>query len=105
MITGNVEQQVSPPARPPLKPIRHLRWWIGGLLFAMAVVNFIDRQTINVLALILKRHHRWTNSQFALLAISLPAGYTIMERDKWRPIDRFGTRLGLRPGAAFYSAL
>src|SRR5947207_4460270 len=57
-------------SRPPHRPIRHLRWWIGGLLFAMTVINYIDRQTINVLAPILKKEHQWTNSDFAWLLIS-----------------------------------
>ena len=38
---------------PPTKlrpPIPHLRWWIGGLLFASTVINYIDRQTLSVLA-------------------------------------------------------
>jgi len=31
-----------------------LRWWIGGLLFASTVINYIDRQTLSVLAPILR---------------------------------------------------
>ena len=31
------------------KPISNLRWWIGGLLFASTVINYIDRQTLSVL--------------------------------------------------------
>jgi len=30
--------------------IPNLRWWIGGLLFASTVINYIDRQTLSVLA-------------------------------------------------------
>src|SRR5437016_8305004 len=105
MITGNVEQQASSPARPPLKPIRHLRWWIGGLLFAMTVINYIDRQTINVLAPILKKEHAWTNSDFALLLISFRVAYTIMQSVNGRLLDRFGTRLGLTVSVTFYSAI
>jgi len=45
----------APPQRP---PIPNLRWWIGGMLFAMTVINYIDRQTINVLAPILKKEHQ-----------------------------------------------
>ena len=30
--------------------IRHLRWYIGGLLFLSTVINYIDRQTLSVLA-------------------------------------------------------
>ena len=36
------------------RPIRHLRWYIGGLLFLSTVINYIDRQTLSVLAPILK---------------------------------------------------
>ena len=32
------------------RPIRHLRWYIGGLLFLSTVINYIDRQTLSVLA-------------------------------------------------------
>ncbi len=32
------------------KPYRNLRWIIGGVLFLSTVVNYIDRQTLSVLA-------------------------------------------------------
>src|SRR5438046_2619112 len=86
-----------------LKPIRRLRWWIGGLLFAMTVINYIDRQTINVLAPILKKEHQWTNSDFARLLISFRVAYTIMQSVNGRLLDRFGTRLGLTVSVTFYS--
>jgi len=53
-----------------LRVIRRLRWWIGGLLFASTVINYIDRQTLSVLAPFLKSDYHWTNSDFALLIIS-----------------------------------
>src|SRR5438067_448494 len=90
---------------PPRRPIRRLRWWIGGLLFAMTVINYIDRQTINVLAPILKKEHQWTNSDFALLLISFRVAYTIMQSVNGRLLDRFGTRLGLTVSVTFYSAI
>src|SRR5438309_11065087 len=86
-------------------PIPHLRWWIGGLLFAMTVINYIDRQTINVLAPILKKERQWSNSDFALLLISFRVAYTIMQSVNGRLLDRFGTRLGLTVSVAFYSAV
>ena len=87
------------------RPIPRLRWWIGGLLFAMTVINYIDRQTINVLAPILKKEQAWTNSDFALLLISFRVAYTIMQGVNGRLLDRFGTRLGLTVSVAFYSAI
>src|SRR6266550_8917916 len=94
----------SPPlAAPHPHPIPRLRWWIGGMLFAMSVINYIDRQTINVLAPILKKEHQWTNSDFAWILISFRVGYTIMQSINGRLLDRFGTRLGLSVSVAFYS--
>jgi len=36
------------------RPIPSLRWWIGGILFASTVINYIDRQTLSLLAPYLK---------------------------------------------------
>ena len=52
------------------KTIKHLRWYIGGLLFLSTVINYIDRQTLSVLAPYIKTEFQWTNSDFALLIIS-----------------------------------
>ena len=35
---------------PKARAIRNLRWWIGGLLFASTVINYLDRQTLSNLA-------------------------------------------------------
>jgi ACS family hexuronate transporter-like MFS transporter len=35
--------------------IPSLRWWIGGILFASTVINYIDRQTRSILASYLKQ--------------------------------------------------
>jgi ACS family hexuronate transporter-like MFS transporter len=39
---------------PPRVVVPNLRWWVGALLFASTVINYIDRQTLNVLAPYLK---------------------------------------------------
>src|ERR1019366_2682474 len=62
--------------------IPRLRWWIGGLLFASTVVNYIDRQTLSVLAPFLKSEYHWTNSDFALLIISFRVAYAVMPRSE-----------------------
>ena len=42
-----------------------LRWGIAALLFFSTVVNYIDRQTLSVLAPHLKTEFGWTNADFA----------------------------------------
>ena len=44
--------------------------YIGGLLFLSTVINYIDRQTLSVLAPYIKEEHNWSNSDFALLIIA-----------------------------------
>jgi ACS family hexuronate transporter-like MFS transporter len=56
-------------SRSPRFVVSNLRWWIGGLLFASTVINYIDRQTLNVLAPYLKVEYGWTNTDFALIVI------------------------------------
>jgi ACS family hexuronate transporter-like MFS transporter len=87
------------------KPIHKLRWWIGGLLFASTVINYIDRQTVSVLAPFLKDQYRWTNSDFAVVLLAFRAAYTIMQSVSGRILDWLGTRRGLALSVTFYSVV
>jgi ACS family hexuronate transporter-like MFS transporter len=80
-----------------------LRWSIGALLFLSTVVNYIDRQTLSVLAPALKDEYRWTNSDFALVIISFRVAYTLGQAGAGRFLDAVGTRAGLTVTVAFYS--
>jgi ACS family hexuronate transporter-like MFS transporter len=84
-------------------PIKHLRWYIGGLLFLSTVINYIDRQTLNVLAPYIKAEYQWTNSDFALLIIAFRITYAFGQTAAGRLIDTIGTRRGLSLSVAFYS--
>jgi ACS family hexuronate transporter-like MFS transporter len=86
------------------RPIRHLRWYIGALLFLSTVINYIDRQTLGVLAPALKTEFHWSNSDFARLVIAFRAAYAIGQTVSGRWLDRVGTRMGLSVAVAFYSA-
>lgn len=85
--------------------IRNLRWWIGGLLFVSTVINYIDRQTLSVLAPILKAEHHWTNADYASILLAFRLAYTIMQSVSGRLLDRLGTRRGLTLTVSFYSAV
>jgi ACS family hexuronate transporter-like MFS transporter len=85
------------------RPIKHLRWWIGGLLFASTVINYIDRQTFSVLGPYLKIQYNWKNEQFALVVIAFRVAYSIGQTISGRFIDRVGTRKGLTITVVWYS--
>lgn len=80
-----------------------MRWWIGGLLFASTVINYIDRQTLSLLAPYLKLDYHWTNSDYANLTIAFRVAYTIGQSVFGRMMDRVGTRRGLTLTVIFYS--
>ena len=81
------------------------RWWVGGLLFASTTINYIDRQTLSVLAPYLKRDFAWNNSDFALIVIAFRAAYTIFQLVAGRLLDRLGTKRGLSLAVLWYSAV
>ena len=85
------------------RPIKHLRWWIGGLLFASTVINYIDRQTFSVLGPYFKIEYHWKNEQFALVVIAFRIAYSIGQTISGRFIDRIGTRKGLTITVIWYS--
>src|SRR3954467_2187660 len=92
-------------SRSPRLVVPNLRWWIGVLLFASTVINYIDRQALNVLAPVLKTEYHWTNSDFALIVIAFRASYSIVQLIGGRLVDIVGTRRGLAVAVAWYSAM
>jgi MFS transporter, ACS family, hexuronate transporter len=93
-------QNLQNPAR------RHtLRWWIGAMLFASTAINYMDRQTLSLLAPYLKVSYHWTNSDYANLIIAFRVAYAIGQTVCGRLMDRVGTRLGITFTVLFYSAV
>jgi MFS transporter, ACS family, aldohexuronate transporter len=90
-------------AKPTMRPIRNLRWWIGALLFASTVINYIDRQTLALLSPFLKETYHWTNSDYANLLIGFRVAYSLGQTICGRVMDRLGTRRGLSLSVLWYS--
>jgi ACS family hexuronate transporter-like MFS transporter len=88
---------------PHVRAIRNLRWWIGGLLFASTVINYIDRQTLALLSPYLKQTYHWTNTDYATLLIGFRVAYSIGQTVCGRLMDRVGTRRGLTLSVFWYS--
>ena len=85
------------------RKIPSLRWWIGGILFASTIINYIDRQTLSILAPFLKQDFHWTNTDYANIAIAFRVAYSIGQTVCGRQIDRIGTRRGLTISVIWYS--
>lgn len=87
------------------QPIRSLRWWIGGLLFASTVINYIDRQTLSALAPFIKQQYAWSNEDYAFIVIAFRIAYAVGQTVLGRVVDRIGTRIGLTLTVAAYSSI
>ncbi len=87
------------------RPIAHLRWWIGAMLFASTVINYIDRQTLSLLAPYLQIQYHWDNTDYANLVVAFRVAYTIGLTVCGRLMDRIGTRRGLTLTVVWYSTV
>lgn len=85
------------------KPIHKLRWWIGGMLFASTVINYIDRQTLSTLAPFLKKEYEWSNTDYAMLVVAFRIAYSFGQTIFGRLMDRIGTLRGLTYSVVAYS--
>jgi len=90
---------------PARRPISNLRWWIGGILFASTVINYLDRQTLSLLAPYLKLEYHWTNTDYANIVIAFRIAYSLGQTVFGRLMDRIGTRRGLSLTVVFYSVV
>ena len=84
------------------RPLR-LRWYIGGLLFLSTVINYIDRQTLSVLAPSPEDRVPLDQLGLRVVVIAFRVAYSIGQTASGRWLDRVGTRTGLSLAVAFYS--
>lgn len=86
-----------------MKPIRRLRWWIVWTLFGSTVINYIDRQTLSVLAPVIIREFHFTHSDYSLIVSSFQLAYAGMWLIGGVLIDVIGTRIGLTLAMIWWS--
>lgn len=73
-------------------PIRHLRWYIVGLLCLASALNYLDRQTLSVLAKTIQDRLHLTNADYANITTTFLISYTIMCLVGGRLVDVLGVR-------------
>lgn len=73
------------------------------MLFGSTIINYMDRETLSLLAPYLKASYHWSNSDYADLVIAFRVAYAIGQTVCGRWMDRVGTRLGITFTVFFYS--
>jgi ACS family hexuronate transporter-like MFS transporter len=75
-----------------------------ALVFWATVINYLDRQTLSVVAPVLMDKFHMTNVTYSRIIFAFMLAYTIMNGISGPLIDRLGTRLGFALTTAWWSA-
>lgn len=81
----------------------HKRYLVVGLLFFVAMVNNLDRQTLSVLAPTLRKEMGFGAVEYSYITSAFLAAYALGYVFCGRVLDRIGVKLGLALALAFWS--
>jgi ACS family hexuronate transporter-like MFS transporter len=84
-------------------PVLRARWLMIGLAFLATVINYLDRQTLSVVAPELSKEFRMSDETYGLILAAFMLAYTVMNGVSGPLLDRLGTRLGYALCMAWWS--
>src|SRR5579883_930925 len=76
-----------------MKPIRNLRYYIAALLCLATALNYLDRQTLSVLAHTIQGELKLSEVDYAYVTSAFLFSYTIMYAVSGALVDRLGVRV------------
>lgn len=85
-------------------PLKHLRWYICGLLFLATTINYIDRQVLGILKPVLDRDLHMSQAEYGWVLFGFQLSYALMMPFAGRLMDYLGTRLGYLLAVLMWSA-
>lgn len=75
--------------------IRGFRWWIAVLLLLASILNYIDRQTLSILAPTIQADLQLSDAQYGNVVSAFLVAYTIAYLVSGRIVDALGTKASL----------
>jgi ACS family hexuronate transporter-like MFS transporter len=97
-VKGGGETVVAPE---PMLP--RMRWILLTLLFLITVINFIDRQTLSVLAPVIRHIFHLSNERYGRIVAALQFGMMTGEVPMGYLMDRWGTQIGISVAVLWWS--
>jgi len=82
----------------------HRKWLVLGFAFSATVINYLDRQTLSVMAPVLLEKFRISPQSYSQIIFAFMLAYTIMNGVSGRVIDYLGTKTGYALSIAWWSA-
>src|SRR5579885_887910 len=87
-----------------LPPVwQQVRWQVLALLFVVTVINFIHRQTLSVVAPVLRQEFHLSNIEYGRIVSAFMFGMMVGEFPVGWIMDRFGVRGGLSFSVVWWS--
>jgi ACS family hexuronate transporter-like MFS transporter len=83
--------------------IRHLRWWLCGLMFLATALSFLDRQVLSVVAPVVTQEFGMSNTAYSYVTTAFMVSYAVMFFLAGRIMDVIGTRLGMTLSVGLWS--
>jgi ACS family hexuronate transporter-like MFS transporter len=83
--------------------IRHLRWWLCGLMFLATALSFLDRQVLSVVAPVVTAEFGMSNTDYSYVTTAFMVSYAVMFFLAGRIMDVIGTRLGMTLSVGLWS--
>jgi ACS family hexuronate transporter-like MFS transporter len=80
-----------------------IRWRILALLFLATVINFVDRQTLSIVAPVLRDEFHMSNQQYGLIVACFQLGMMLGEFPMGMLMDRWGVRRGFSFAVVWWS--
>ncbi len=80
-----------------------LRWWIIALIFFITLINYIDRQTVSVLAPVITKDLGLSNTEFGSITTWFLLAYTISQGVSGKLYDRLGVKIGFTFSVVLWS--
>lgn len=93
---------IPQPQLPPLH--RQVRWWVLGLLFSITIINFVDRQSLSVVAPVLRESLKLSNTDYGIIVACFQLGMMLGEFPMGMLMDRAGVKSGFTFAVLWWSA-
>ena len=74
--------------------LSRLRWLMIALAFFATIINYLDRQTLSVVAPVLKKQFSMDDETYGLILSAFMLAYTVMNGASGPLLDRLGTKVG-----------
>src|SRR3954467_10616713 len=83
--------------------LSRMRWVMISFALAATIINYLDRQTLSVVAPALREEFGMSNEDYGFVLSAFMLAYTISNGISGPLLDRLGTRLGYAVCMAWWS--